>query len=113
MKGLDIFLDRVESKGIIVGTNNADAVPVGTVFTQLVKTRYEGHPGDSRLVELWSVPVSLRLTDAIIYRESVPVVPSGWGVGLILEGTGLDAVQKAIREKQEREFVHLRGAGAA
>ena len=113
MKSPDIFLDRIGTKGIIVGTNNADDVPVGTLFTLLVKARRDGVPGSSYLTELWSAPISLRLTDAIIYRKSVMVVPSGWGAGLVLEGTGRDVVEAAIRDKQQNEFGHLRVAGAA
>ena len=113
MKSPDIFLDRIESRGIVVGTNNADDVPVGTLFTHLVKTRREGSPGSGHFTELWSTPIGLRLTDAIINRKSVPVVPAGWGVGMVLEGVGLELIETAIREKQQGEFIHLRVAGAA
>lgn len=113
MKTPDIFLDRIETRGIIVGTNNAAEVPIGTLFTLLVKIRREGAPGSSRFTELWSTPISLRLTDAIIYRKSVPVIPPGWGVGLILEGTGRDVVEAAIRDKQKGESIHLRVADTA
>ena len=109
----DIFLDRIEDRGVIVGTNNADEVPVGTLFTLLVKVRHEGAVGFGRYTELWSSPISLRLTDAIIYRKSVSVIPSGWGVGLVLEGAGRDLVENAIREKRQGEFIHLRVADAA
>ncbi len=113
MKSPDIFLDRIEARGIIVGTNNAEEVPVGTLFTLLVKIRHEGALGSGHRTELWSASISLRLTDAIIYRKSVPVIPGGWSAGLVLEGAGRDVVEAAIRDKQHGEFVHLRVADAA
>lgn len=113
MNSPDIFLDRIEFRGIIVGTNNADEVPVGTLFTQLVKNRYDGAAGLGQLVELWSAPISLRLVDAVVFRKSVPTIPRGWSAGLVLEGTGRYLIEQAIREKQEGEFVHLRVADTA
>ena len=102
----DIFLDRVESDGIIVGTNNADEIPVGTVFAQLVIRTGETSSAST------ITPVSLRLTDAIIYRRSVAAVPRGWSAGLRFEGSGLDAIADALDGKVAGEFVHLRTAGA-
>jgi hypothetical protein len=113
MKNFDIFLDRVESGDIIVATNNADEVPVGTMFTLLVKIRVEGTPGASNAVELYSTPVRLRLSDAVIFRKSVSAMPSGWSAGLRFEGTGLDAVTDALSGKAVGEFIHLRAADAA
>ncbi|WP_242111781.1 hypothetical protein [Luteimonas aquatica] len=108
----DILLDRIEANGIVVGINNADDVPVGTLFTQLVKIRLEGNPGATTATELWSIPINLRLAEAIIYRKSVAVVPRGWGVGLRLEGAGMEAVADALSGKAAPEFVHLRAPGA-
>ena len=113
MTVLDIFLERVEPDGIAVGTNNADDVPVGTLFTQLVKIRVEGKSGATTASELWSVPISLRLVEAVIYRKSVAAVPSGWSAGLRLEGVGMDTIVDAFDSKVAAEFVHLRAADAA
>ena len=104
----DIFLDRIEPNGIVVGTNNAKEVPVGTVFTKLVKVRVEGALGSSTSIQLWSIPVALRLTDVIIYRRSISAVPRGWGVGLHFKGSGLAEVVKALADKVKFEFIHLR-----
>lgn len=113
MTSHDIFLDHIEPGGIVVATNNADEVPTGTVFSLLVKTRYEGVRGYGQLIELWSAPISLRLNDVFIFRKSVPAIPRGWSAGLVLEGSGIDKVEVAIREKQKGEFIHLRGTNAA
>mgnify|MGYP007097002030 CR=1 FL=1 len=113
MKNLDIFLDRVESDGIFVATNNADEVPVGTVFTQLVKVRVGGASDAGSATELCSTPVRLRLTGAVILRKSVPAIPRGWSAGLRLEGTGLDTVEDALSGKVAGAFIHLRAAHAA
>jgi hypothetical protein len=113
MKNLDIFLDRVESDGIIVATNNADEVPVGTVFTQLVKIRAGDASDAGSGIELCSTPVRLCLSGAVIFRKSVPAIPRGWSAGLRLDGAGLDAVTDALSGKVAGEFIHLRAADAA
>jgi hypothetical protein len=109
MKSLDIFLDRIESDGMFVATNNADEVPVGTVFTQLVNV--QGAVGSSS--ELCSTPVRLCLIEAVIFRKSVPAIPRGWSAGLRLEGEGLDSVISALSSKLAGEFIHLRAADVA
>jgi len=110
---LDIFLDRVEPDGIVVGTNNSDDIPVGTIFTELATIRVEGEPAARTATELSSTPISLHLMEAVIYRKSVAVVPRGWPAGLRLKGTGLEAIRDALGDKRAAEFVHLRTVGAA
>ena len=109
----DIFIDRIEPNGIVVGTNNADDIPVGTLFTQLVKIRVEGSPGTTARTVLSSIPISLRLVEAIIYRKSVAVVPGGWSVGLRLEGAGIETIADSLSGRTASEFVHLQAPGAA
>ncbi len=104
----DVFLDRIEKNGIVVATNNAGEVPLGTVFTQLAKVRLEGVPGSSNTTELWSKPIELRLLDVIIYRKSVTSIPKGWSAGLVLEGEGYEELSHALMAKSKNEFVHLR-----
>ena len=113
MAVFDIFVDRIESNGILVATNNADEVPVGTVFTQLVKVRIQDAQGSSTAIKLWSKPVNLRLIDVAIYRRSVPAMPKGWGAGLRLEGAGLELVTDALIGKIAGEFIHLRTLDAS
>ena len=109
----DIFLGSVEADGLIVGTNNADDVPVGTTFTRLVKIRVEGDPGAATATELWSKPISLRLVEVLIFRKSVALVPRGWSAGLRLEGVGIEAITDALGGKERREFLHLRTSDEA
>jgi hypothetical protein len=109
----DVFLGRIEPNGIVVVTNNAGEVPVGTVFTKLAKISIEGEPGSSTAKELCSMPVSLRLADVIIYRKSGSSIPKGWSAGLHLEGEGFEAISNALANKGKNEFIHLRTADAA
>lgn len=110
MTAIDIFLDRIESNGIVVGTNHAGDIPLGTVFTELVKIQRELDPsgGESTSTELWSKSISLRLVGAIIFRKSIQVIPRGWSAGMRLEGQGTDEIADALEEKKKAEFIHLR-----
>jgi hypothetical protein len=109
----DVFLDRIEKNGIVVVTNYAGEVPVGTIFTQLAKVRHEFTSGSSNATELWSKPIKLRLLDVIIYRKSVSSIPKGWSAGLILEGEEHEELSHALIGKSKNEFVHLRSKNAA
>jgi hypothetical protein len=109
----DVFLDRIEKNGIVVATNYAGEVPVGTVFTQIAKVRLEGTPGSSNATELWSKPIKLRLLDVIIYRNSVSSIPKGWSAGLVLEGEEYEELSHALIGKSKNEFVHLRSTNSA
>ena len=109
----DIFIDRIEPNGIVVGTNNGDDIPVGTLFTQLVRIRVDGSLGTTTRTVLSCIPISLRLMEALIYRKPVAVVPSGWGVGLRLEGAGIETIADWLSGRTASEFVHLQAPGAA
>ena len=104
----DVFIDRIEKNGIVVATNNADEVPVGAVFTQLAKIRFEEMSDSNNVTELWSKPISLRLLDVIIYRKSVPSIPKGWSAGLVLEDKEYDEILNTLNGMSKHEIVHLR-----
>lgn len=108
MTAIDIFLDRIESNGIIVGTNNAGDIPLDTTFTELVKIHVDLSSGASTSTALWSTSINLRLVDAIIYRKSVQIIPRGWSAGLRLDGWGIEAIAGALKSKRKGEFLHLR-----
>lgn len=112
MRSIDIFLDRIECGGIVVATNNADDFSLGTVFTELVKVLVQSDPKSSlaEVTELWSTAISLRVTEAIIFRKPVEIVPRGWSVGLRLEGLGMAEISKALENKGASEFIHLRAS---
>jgi len=110
MRDIDIFLDRIEPNGIVVGTNNANDIPLETTFTELVKVQVDFSSGDSTSTsaELWSTSIKLRLVDAIIFRKSVQAIPRGWSAGLRLEGWGIEAIADALKDKKRGEFIYLR-----
>jgi hypothetical protein len=112
MVSVGIYLDRIESNGLVVATNNGDAFPIGTIFTELVKVRVEGGTELSlrNTTELWSTGIHILVVEAIIFRKPVELVPRGWGVGLRLEGLGIDEVADALEGKANGEFVHLRAS---
>lgn len=108
MQDIEIFIDRLED-GIVVGTNNGADVPVGTVFKVVEKSRCEGDAPEFKTVELGTVvQVELRLSEVIVFRKSIEVMPHGYSAGLRLDGDGLDALRRAVKEKERREFVWLR-----
>lgn len=113
MRMAEIVVDRIERNGIIVGTNNAGEVPLGTLFTQLAKISLGAASMAGQAVAVMSAPVKLRLTDAIIYRKSVAVIPAGWGVGMVLEGEGRKALEDALLDRLSHEHILLRTTEAS
>jgi hypothetical protein len=108
MTAIDIFLDRIEPNGLVIGTNNAGDIPLETTFTELVKIQIDLTSGVSTSTALWSEPINLRLVDSIIFRKSVQLIPRGWSAGLRLEGSGIETIANALKDKKIGEFIHLR-----
>jgi hypothetical protein len=102
----EIFLDRIESAGLVVATNNAGDVSVGTTFTKLVKTQLAGNSGTP--MELWSATVDLRIVEASIFRKAVETVPHGFSAGLRFHGVGMDAIMEALASRETGHFICLR-----
>ncbi|MGA7439020.1 MAG: hypothetical protein WBW32_12940 [Luteibacter sp.] len=100
-------VDCILQDGLVLGRNGRGDVPLGTVFTALVKRRLEADL--ITLVELDSPScVDLKLTEVQWYRRSTAFIPGGHTAALRLEGTGLGAMSDALAARQERESILLR-----
>jgi hypothetical protein len=109
---IDTFLTRIEPNGLVVLTNNADAIPLGTVFNQLAKRRASRNGDDIEWVDL-GVIANVELVLKGIYLTTnlnnlADVVPKGWHAGVRLQGDGLQELEQAVRTKAENEYIHLR-----
>jgi len=107
---MELLVNAVEPDGLLVGTNCSDDIPVGAVFTAVVKIRWDGNSSELTPVELGPVAsVLLVLKDINWWRRSVDEPPRGHSAGLRFEGEGIAEVREALRTKQAREQVLLRG----
>jgi hypothetical protein len=109
MAPIDVLVNRIEPDGTVVGMNGRSAVPLGTTFTAICKTRVDGAPPDLQSVELGvAARVSLTLSEVIVFRKVLAEIPAGYSAGLRLHGEGLPVLEGLLRSKQSGEYVHLR-----
>ncbi len=101
-------VEEAHSTGLVTGRNSYVDIPVGAVFTSLRKARFEGPTVDLRKIDLGVVAeVSLRLDRVEVFRRSIDAIPRGYSAGLYLSGEGLEVVQRALQERQQRESLTL------
>jgi hypothetical protein len=109
MNNIEFHVDRIESNGLFIGHNGRVNVPLGTVFTAIYKSRVDGEPPDLLTVEIGVIGrILLTLKEVHMWRTTVPEIPFGHSAGLRLEGDGLDALKEALKQKKDREYVHIR-----
>ncbi|MDI3382560.1 hypothetical protein ACFPPF_16380 [Xenophilus aerolatus] len=108
MQDIEIFIDRLED-GLVVGTNNGVDVPVGTVFRVVEKSRADGDTPDPETFDSWTLAqVNLRLSEVLVFRKSIDVMPHGYSAGLRLDGEGFDALCGVFQKKRTTEIAWLR-----
>ncbi|MBQ0936450.1 hypothetical protein [Ideonella paludis] len=105
----DVLVDRIEPDGMVVCSNGYTAVPIGTTFTAICKTRVTASLPDFATVELGvAARVALTLDEVFVFRKSLAEVPAGYSAGLRLHGEGLRDLSRLLGERQPGEFVHFR-----
>jgi hypothetical protein len=109
MATLDVLVDRIEPDGVVVCSNAYTAVPVGTIFTAICKTRVDVSSSDLATVELGvAARIALTLDEVVVFRKVVAAIPAGYSAGLRLRGDGLEVLSRLVGDRQRGEFVHLR-----
>jgi hypothetical protein len=109
MAPADVLVDRIEPDGTVVCSNGYTAVPVGTTFTAICRTRVDASSPELATVELGvAAHIALTLNEVIVFRKSLEEIPAGYSAGLRLYGEGLPVLSQLVGERQPGEFVHLR-----
>lgn len=110
MQDIEIFIDRLED-GLVIGTNNGVDVPLGTVFRVVEKSRADEDTLEPESFDSGTpAQVNLRLSEVLVFRKSIDVMPHGYSAGLRLHGEGFDALCRVVQGKKPRDFVWLRAA---
>ncbi|MFT5094911.1 MAG: hypothetical protein ACI93T_003755 [Porticoccaceae bacterium] len=105
---LKFLVDSVTDSGHVLGRNDTLDIPVGTIFTRIVKQCLDGDRMHLQTIEVGDVAtVSLRLTNVEWYRRNIDVIPGGHTARLILTGVGIATLSSLLTEKAEREYFSL------
>lgn len=111
MTSPEFLVDCVNDRGLVLGRNGDVDIPLGFVFTSIVKTRVEGSPPELRDVPMGRVAVvTLRLVEVHWYRRKIELIPRGHTAGLLLRGEGLRELHAALLHRADGEYLHLEGA---
>jgi len=106
MDGPEFELEEVFDGGLLNGRNGAAELPVGTLFSRVVKERIRDN-GTHELVE--SVPVKIVVREVEIWHKSVPFAFAGHSAGLRVDGPGLATLDVLLQSRVRHEVVYLRG----
>lgn len=105
---LKFLVDSVTDSGQVIGRNDELDIPVGTIFTRIVKECVDGDWPQVQTIEVGDVAtVSLRLTNVEWYQRDIDVVPGGHTARLSLTGIGIETLSSLLTDKAEREYFSL------
>ncbi|MFG6455557.1 hypothetical protein [Roseateles sp. BYS96W] len=101
-------VETILTDGLIIGRNEYQDIPVGTVFTALRKSKLVGEMPNLQPFDLGELAnVNLRLLEVQWYRRHLDFIPRGHTAGLRLSGDGISLLAEALAERGERESVKL------
>lgn len=106
MDGPEFELEEVFDGGLLTGRNGAVQLPVGTLFSRVVKERIRDD-GIHELVETISVQIVVREVE--VWRKSVPFAVARHSAGLRVDGPGLARLDVLLKSRVRHEVVYLRG----
>ncbi|NUQ63181.1 MAG: hypothetical protein HUU20_11945 [Pirellulales bacterium] len=111
MAGIRFWVEEIHSPNKIVGRNDVEDIPVGTVFGFVKKTRINGardERGELVSVDLGVVAsVSFRLTAVEYYRHCLDFVPSGHTARITVDGSGFETIAALLNERRAHEHFCL------
>lgn len=105
---LKFIIDSIVGPHELVGRNDKTDIPIGSVFTRVTKTRFEGEPLRPTSVDLGLVlTLSLELVDIELYGLHPDFVAGGYTALLTLKGDGFAELSELLAETRDREHLIL------
>ncbi len=101
-------VDAVDGSGRIVGRNIGEDIPIGSTFTRITKTQFEGQSPHITSTDL-GIIASIRLTlkEVEFYGKSIDVIPGGHSAGLQVDGDGMSILNSVLENRKQREHVYI------
>ncbi|MBD2028129.1 hypothetical protein [Leptolyngbya sp. FACHB-711] len=101
-------VDAVDGSGRIVGRNIGEDIPIGSTFTRITKTQFEGQSPHITSTDS-GIIASIRLTLKKVewYGRSIDVIPGGHSAGLLVDGDGMSILNSVLENRKQRESVYL------
>ena len=109
-------LESATLAGTLTGRNGAAELPVGTVFTSLVRERIDLECAGSSMVSgalrevVETASVQLTVREVQLWNRSFYAAPSRHSAGLRVEGEGLRELMRALQSRGERDVFYLRAS---
>lgn len=104
------FVESINESSLILGRNENADIPVGSVFTQVGKTRLNDQAAWTS-ADLGSVAaVNLTLVKVHWYQREIDYVPGGHTAGLAVTGEGLDLLSEQLDRLVDDESLYLGAA---
>ncbi|HEY9630669.1 MAG TPA: hypothetical protein V6C84_25510 [Coleofasciculaceae cyanobacterium] len=101
-------VDAVDGCGRIVGRNIGEAISIGSTFTRITKTQFEGQSPRIMSTDL-GIIASIRLTlkKVEFYGRSIDVIPGGHSAGLLVDGDGISILNSVLENRKQRESIYI------
>jgi hypothetical protein len=101
-------VDAVDGSGRIVGKNIGEGIPIGSTFTRITKTQFEGQSPHIMSTDLGIVAsIQLTLKKVEWYGRSIDVIPGGHSAGLLVDGDGMSTLNSVLENRKQRKYVYL------
>jgi len=111
---LRFHVDSINDAGLVLGRNDDLAIPLGSVFTSVSRTRYHRAAGSFSSEPPETVArVRLAVREVHWYQRLIDAIPPGHTAGLALEGYGLDQLASLLGERASGEVLSLVGPASA
>jgi hypothetical protein len=106
---MEFQVSEILEGSIVSGRNGRTDIPVGTVFTEIVKYRFEGEVGNKDRKNIGVVAnIELKLVAVGWYHREIDHIPGGHTAGLKFTGNGLNELREQLEQLQSSEYVHLK-----
>jgi len=101
-------VDEILEGDVVTGRNCGEDIPIGTVFSKIVKYKFTGPVSELERIELGMVSgIELTLMKVSWYHREVECIPAGHTAGIRLEGKGLSTLRSELKSLAEREYINI------
>ena len=107
---MKFYVDSINESSLILGGNDDAEIPVGSVFTQIGKTRLNDRATWASTDLGFVASINLTLLTVHWYQREIDHIPGGHTAGLAVTGTGLELLADHLVGLANGESLYLAAA---